>query len=52
MPFSALEAFHKQNLSNKKYAYTIVGSEQNVKPADLEKYGKVKVLKPEELFGY
>lgn len=52
MPFSALEAFHKQNLSNKKYAYTIVASEQQVKPADLEKYGKVKVLTLEELFGY
>lgn len=52
LKFADLQKFHQANLANRKYAYSIVGSEKNLKPENLEKYGKLKVLTLEELFGY
>lgn len=52
MKFNEVKAFHDNHLANKKYSYAIIGSEKNIKPEELSKYGTVKVLSLEELFGY
>lgn len=52
LKFSDIKAFHDSQLANKKYSYTIIGSEKNMGPENLSKYGTVKVLSLEELFGY
>ncbi|MGC4232198.1 MAG: insulinase family protein [Niabella sp.] len=52
LKFSDIKAFHDSQLANKKYSYAIIGSEKNMNPENLSKYGTVKVLSLEELFGY
>lgn len=47
-----LTKFHETMISNKPYAYCIIGSQDRVKQADLAKYGAVKQLDLETLFGY
>lgn len=47
-----LKAFHEQNIANKPVIYCIVGSENKIKADDLAKYGEVKKLSLEEVFGY
>lgn len=44
--------FHKNQLANKSYTYCILASEKRVKEEDLKKYGEVKKLTLEEIFGY
>ncbi len=50
--FSDLQKFANNNISNKPYTYCILASEKRVKPESLEKYGTVKKLSMEEIFGY
>lgn len=50
--FADLQKFAKANISNKAYTYCIVASEKKVKQGDLAKYGEVKKLSLEEIFGY
>ena len=50
--FSDLKNFAKDNLSNKPYTYCIVASEKKIKTEDLQKYGELKKLSLEEVFGY
>lgn len=50
--FADLQKFAGDNISNKPYTYCIVASEKKVKPESLEKYGEVKKLSLEEIFGY
>ncbi|MFT4093038.1 MAG: insulinase family protein [Niabella sp.] len=50
--FSDIAAYHDKELSNKTYTYCIVGSDAKISMDDLRKYGVVKVLTPEELFGF
>lgn len=45
-------AFHKAMLNAKNYRMAIVADKENIKPADLKKYGKVTELTLEEIFGY
>jgi predicted Zn-dependent peptidase len=52
MSFKDIQSLHNQELSGKKYSYTIIGNEKNIKQEDLSKYGALKVLNLEELFGY
>ncbi|MFT4092223.1 MAG: insulinase family protein [Niabella sp.] len=52
LTFKDIQDFEKQQLANKRYSYAIVGSEKNVTPNELSKYGTLKVLSLEELFGY
>ncbi|MBN9299697.1 MAG: insulinase family protein [Filimonas sp.] len=47
-----LVAYHKQNLSGKPYTYTVVGSEKKLDMDVLKKYGEVKMLTLNEIFGY
>lgn len=50
--FKELKAFHAGNIANKPYTYAVVASEKNLKMSDLEKFGEVKKLGLEEIFGY
>ncbi len=50
--YKELKAFHAKNLANKPYTYAIVANEKNLSMDTLKKYGDVKKLSLEELFGY
>lgn len=50
--YNELKTFHAKNIANKPYTYCIVASEANLKQEDLKKYGEVKKLTLEEIFGY
>jgi len=50
--FTNLQQFAKENISDKPYTYCIVASEKKINMDDLAKYGEVKKLSLEEIFGY
>lgn len=50
--FDNVKQFHDQYLSNKPYTYCVLASEKKVSMDDLKKYGEVKKVSLEELFGY
>lgn len=52
MQFKDIQALHHDELAGKKYSYTIIGNEKNIRQEDLSQYGTLKVLSLEELFGY
>lgn len=52
MSYADLKKFSEQNLANKPYTYCVLASEKRVSNADMAKYGTVKKLSLEELFGY
>ena len=52
LTFDDVKKFHDQNLAGKPYTYCILGSEKKVSQDDLKKYGEVKKVTLEELFGY
>jgi predicted Zn-dependent peptidase len=52
LSFDNIKQFHDQNLARKPYTYCILGSEKNVNMDDLKKFGDVKKVTLEELFGY
>lgn len=47
-----LYKFHQDVLAKKPYTYCVVASEKRINPDDLKKYGEVKKLTLQELFGY
>ncbi|MFC5412023.1 M16 family metallopeptidase [Larkinella bovis] len=52
LSYADLKKFSDEYLANKPYTYCIVASEKRVNPTDLNKYGPVKKLSLEEIFGY
>ncbi len=52
LSYADLQKFSKQYLANQPYTYCVVASEKKVNPEDLKKYGEVKKLSLEEIFGY
>ena len=44
--------YHQNKLSKQPYTYCVVASNKKISQEDLKKYGEVKVLSLEELFGY
>jgi len=50
--YNELKQFHAENLANKSYTYCIVASEKKLGEDDMKKYGEVKKLSLEEIFGY
>ncbi|MBS1601004.1 MAG: insulinase family protein [Bacteroidetes bacterium] len=50
--FAKLQQFAKENISGKPYTYCVVASDQKIKMDDLAKYGDVKKISLEEIFGY
>jgi predicted Zn-dependent peptidase len=52
LSFESIRKFHDQNLKGVPYTYCILGSEKKITPEELAKYGEVKTLTLEEIFGY
>jgi predicted Zn-dependent peptidase len=52
MNFADIKKLHDAELSHKPYVYCVVASEKKVTMDDMKKYGEVKKLSLEELFGY
>jgi predicted Zn-dependent peptidase len=52
MNFDEVKQFHDQYVANKPYTYCIVASAKKISEDDLKKYGEVKKLSLEEIFGY
>lgn len=50
--FADIKQLHDGELSQKPYTYCIVASEKKVSMDDLKKYGEVKKLSLDQLFGY
>ena len=50
--FDNINTFHQQKIANKQYTYLIVASDKRVKQEDMAKFGTVKTLTLEEIFGY
>jgi predicted Zn-dependent peptidase len=52
LQWNDIQKYHKEELANQPYTYCIVASDKRIKTEDLGKYGEVKVLSLDELFGY
>lgn len=50
--FTDVKAFQEQNVKGKKWAISVLGSREKIKEADLKKYGELRILTLEEIFGY
>ena len=50
--YTELKQFHSDNIANKPYTYCIVASEKKLPEEQMKKYGEVKKLSLEEIFGY
>ncbi|MBL7702330.1 MAG: insulinase family protein [Ferruginibacter sp.] len=50
--YNELKQFHSDNIAGKPYTYCVVASEKKLTAEDMGKYGEVKKLSLEELFGY
>jgi len=50
--YNELKQFHTEYIANKPYTYCVVASEKKLTAEDMGKYGEVKKLSLEELFGY
>ncbi len=50
--FADLQQFHKAEFSKKPYTYCVLGHEEKINKADINKLGEVKVLSLEDIFGY
>ncbi len=49
---SDIEQFHKLHFNNKKHVMLVLGNKKNLDMATLRKYGTVKELKVDDIFGY
>jgi predicted Zn-dependent peptidase len=50
--FNDVKAFQEQNIKGRKWAIAVVGSKDKIKESDLKKYGELKLVTLEEIFGY
>ena len=50
--YNELKQFHSQYIANKPYTYCIVASEKKLPEEDMKKFGMVKKLNLDEIFGY
>jgi len=50
--YNELKKFHSDYIANKPYTYAIVASEKKLSMDEMKKFGEVKKLSLEEIFGY
>jgi predicted Zn-dependent peptidase len=50
--YNELKDFHTKNIAHKPYTYCIVASEKKISEDDMKKYGEIKKLGLDEIFGY
>ncbi|WP_121353665.1 M16 family metallopeptidase [Flavisolibacter nicotianae] len=47
-----IAAYHQQQFQNQPFTYTVIASEKKINVDDLKKYGEVKKVAVDDLFGY
>lgn len=52
MDINAMDKFFKENIKGKKYDLIVIGKKENIDMEKLSKYGELKELSLEEIFGY
>lgn len=52
MTFETVKSFQQNEVKGKIWAISILGSKDKIKDSDLKKYGELKTLTLEEIFGY
>lgn len=52
LTFDKINTFHQERIAKQPYTYLIVGDANRIKQEDLAKFGLVKTLSLEEIFGY
>jgi predicted Zn-dependent peptidase len=52
LSFADMKKMHNADIASKNYTYSVVASEKKLSAEDLGKYGTVKKLSLEEIFGY
>ena len=52
MEFKDLKSFHEKYIKDKNYVTVLVGARDKINFDELAKYGEIKELSLEELFGY
>ncbi len=52
MNLNDIEQFHKSHFNNKKHVMLVLGNKKNLDMATLRKYGTVRELKVDDIFGY
>lgn len=52
LSYDKIQAFHDSHYKGKTYTYCIMGSKEKLNPEDLKKYGEVREVSLEEIFGY
>ena len=52
MTFANVKAFAEKYIKDKSHTYVVLGDKKEIDFKVLEKYGKVKTLTLEEVFGY
>lgn len=50
--FAEVKAFQEQNIKGKKWAIAVLGSKDKISQSDLKKYGELRIVTLEEIFGY
>ena len=50
--YKELKQFHTEYIANKSYTYAIVASDKKLSEEDMKKFGEVKKLSLEQIFGY
>jgi len=50
--YPELKKFHAENMANKAYTYCIVASDKKLSENDMKKFGELKKLSLEQIFGY
>lgn len=50
--YNELKQFHSEYIANKPYTYCIVASDKKLSQEEMKKFGEVKKLTLEEIFGY
>lgn len=52
LTFESLKEFHKNTIAGKPYTYCVIASRDKIKMDDLKKFGELRELTLEEIFGY
>lgn len=50
--FNDVKLFQEQNVKGKKWAIAVLGSKDKIKQEDLKKYGELRIVSLEDIFGY
>jgi predicted Zn-dependent peptidase len=50
--YNEVKQFHSRYIANKPYTYCVLASEKKLSEEEMKKYGEVKKLSLEEIFGY